>query len=97
MENAKAKEQEVDVIKHLCCVWFLTKALATEVDFLREYMNPEYKKMLSDIKAKSNFFCKNVAAKMEKGDIDKIDDQAAEVLELAWEYTQKTFNNGNNR
>lgn len=58
--NEKAKD--IDLVHELVVTYYLCKALNYQMKFVRDYVNHDFRKRLSDASAKNNYFCAGIEA-----------------------------------
>jgi hypothetical protein len=71
------KDEEIKEVRR---AYLLARALNTQYQFIREFVNPELKKAINEAKAKNAYFIKILDGYLEKKDLNQI----AEDEELAF-------------
>lgn len=79
------KTGKVDVIVELVNCYYLMKATAVQIQFVREYVNGDYKKVLSNAKAANNHFCKLIEENIPKRELGNVDELTMRFLEQIYE------------
>lgn len=82
---------KIDVIKELSTTYYMAKALHYQMRYVRDYLNKDFKKMLSDAAAKNNHFCTQIeqyVPTQEQGALDEISMQILESVN-AIDFNQK--------
>lgn len=74
---------KIDVIKQICVTYYLYKAAHYQARYVRDYLNKDFRKMLSDAAAKDNYFCTQIekyVPMQEQGALDEISMQILEAV-----------------
>jgi len=81
MNIGNDKSHKIDLIKELVLTYYLSKALNYQMKFVRDYVNEDFKKRLSEASAKNNYFCKGIEDIIPSKEMDAIEEIVMQVLE----------------
>ena len=72
---------KIDPIKELSVAYYLAKALHYQMRYLREYVNDDFKKRLSEAAAKNNYFCSGIEKLVPQSEEFALEEICMQVLE----------------
>jgi len=72
---------KVDIIKELSNTYYLAKALHYQMRFVRDYLNKDFKKILSEAAAKNNHFCSQIEQYVPMQEQAALDEISMQILE----------------
>lgn len=81
MNIGNDKSHKINLIKELVLTYYLSKALNYQMKFVRDYVNEDFKKRLSEASAKNNYFCKGIEDIIPSKEMDAIEEIVMQVLE----------------
>lgn len=81
IESELAEKHGFDVVAHVKMIYFLQEMLVTEIAAVRDYVPADYRKMLSEAKAKTNHCIKHISQNVPPEFRGAIDDKIFETLE----------------
>jgi hypothetical protein len=72
---------KIDLIQELVTTYYLSKALNYQMKFVRDFVNADFRKRLSDAAAKNNYFCVGIESIIPNREMAAIEEIAMQVLE----------------
>lgn len=72
---------KIDVIKEICVTYYLFKAAHYQSRFVRDYLNKDFKKILSEAAAKNNHFCSQIEQYVPMQEQAALDEISMQILE----------------
>lgn len=72
---------KIDLIKELVKTYYLFKTAHYQAKFVRDFVNKDFKKRLSDAAAKNNYFCVGIESIIPNKELAAIDEIAMQILE----------------
>lgn len=72
---------KIDVVKELSVTYYLAKTLHYQMRYLREYLNKDFNKRLSEAAAKNNYFCSGIEQFVPHSEEFALEEIAMQVLE----------------
>jgi len=72
---------KIDVIKEISTTYYMAKALHYQMRYIRDYLNKDFKKMLSEAAAKNNHFCSQIEQYVPMQEQDALDEITMQILE----------------
>lgn len=83
-ELIKNKPTEEEIINQVKMAYTLAKCLNIQYAWIREYLNPEFRKIISEAKAKNAYFTSRIDRNLPEGNPDIQTERAFEILEKAY-------------
>ena len=76
---------EKEILVNIQRTYYLATALTTHIEWLRDYVKPDYKVVLNEAKSKINFMRKRIRENMSKEALQQIDEIGYDLLDKIWE------------
>jgi hypothetical protein len=83
--NSPFKPTKEEVMLNIQRTYYMATALDVQVDWLRNYVQDEYVKPLSEMKAKCNHFRNMVKKNLSKEAIEQVELIGEELVDEFWE------------
>jgi len=84
------KEEEIKEVRR---TYLLARAVNTQYQFIREFVNPDLKKAINEAKAKNAYFIRLLDGYLEKRNVSNQIDEDEELAFLLLEEIEKRTNN----
>ena len=81
MKIGNEHTHKIDVIKEISTTYYMAKALHYQMRYIRDYLNKDFKKMLSEAAAKNNHFCSQIEQYVPMQEQDALDEITMQILE----------------
>lgn len=81
--------EKVNPILEIRKTYILARALNTQYQFIKEYVNPELRKAINEAKAKNSYFINNLESALKKKAGSGYTDQEEEISYLLLEFLEK--------
>lgn len=75
------KLTEEQIISHVKLAYAVSKALIAELHFIRDYHNPEVKKILNEAKSRLSHYVKTIEKSLPHGETERQYEISLELLE----------------
>ena len=81
MKIGNEHTHKIDVIKEISTTYDMARALHYQMRYIRDYLNKDFKKMLSEAAAKNNHFCSQIEQYVPMQEQDALDEITMQILE----------------
>jgi len=81
--------EKVNPILEIRKTYILARALNTQYQFIKEYVNPELRKAINEAKAKNSYFINSLESALKKKAGSGYTDQEEEISYLLLEFLEK--------